>query len=261
MDTAQYYDDHWHKRAGRLSQDPEFQRKVQLILEMIPQGVDSILDVGCGDGSITNVLANNHSVTGVDLSPVGLKQIDMRVRTVLASADALPFPDRGFDLVFSSELLEHLDSASLYRAIREFGRLARRYILISVPNKEKLQKRFARCGNCRQEFHIYGHAHSFSLSKLRQLLPGWKLIDSQVCGYPDAPSLNAVGWLRNRIAGSYFYVEAAICPYCGAELVRRQPARIKAVADFLLRGVQKVILVVTLARAKPDWLLALFSRS
>ena len=44
------------------------QIKVQKILGMIPPDVRTIIDIGCGDGTITNRLAEKFDVTGVDRS-------------------------------------------------------------------------------------------------------------------------------------------------------------------------------------------------
>ncbi len=218
------------------------------------------MDVGCGDGSITNEFVNDNEVTGVDLSPVALEHLDKRVKKVLASADKLPFEDGGFDLVFSSELIEHLDDTGLARTLGEFRRLARKHILISVPNNEKLRKRFARCGACGREFHVYSHLQSFNRGKLQKLLPGWRLVDSRICGHPDTPSLNLVSWLRSRIAGNYFNLPEMICPYCGRGLSLAQLAGIRSAIDFSLRAAQKVVLLMLGKQAEPDWLLVLFSK-
>jgi ubiquinone/menaquinone biosynthesis C-methylase UbiE len=59
-----------------------------------------VLDVGCGTGLMTQPLVKNNQVWGVDIS-AGLLQAarEKSIRTILASADALPFPDNYFDLV------------------------------------------------------------------------------------------------------------------------------------------------------------------
>ena len=66
---------------------------------------DSVLDVGCGTGSLTLALARNsriRSLTGIDFSPHYVEYAsqrfhDPRLRFEVADACALPFPDASFD--------------------------------------------------------------------------------------------------------------------------------------------------------------------
>lgn len=79
-----------------------------------------VLDLGCGDGALSYLLAREGAcVTGVDNEELGLKfarenlqKIDpgkrLRCQFVSASAYQLPFPGENFDLVFLCEVIEHL---------------------------------------------------------------------------------------------------------------------------------------------------------
>ena len=66
---------------------------------------DKVLDVGCGTGFVSQ-LYPNFDITGVDISK------DMLARNpykwIEAPAEALPFPDRTFDIVVCRSLLHHL---------------------------------------------------------------------------------------------------------------------------------------------------------
>ena len=68
---------------------------------------ESILDLGCGDGQLTQrLLAAGARVTGLDLSPEMLEAARARgVDAREGSAEALPFADRSFDAVFSNAVL------------------------------------------------------------------------------------------------------------------------------------------------------------
>lgn len=54
---------------------------------------------------------------------------------VVSEGDALPFPDKSFDFVISSHVLEHIYDP--IKAVQEWERVAKKYIYIIVPNKEK----------------------------------------------------------------------------------------------------------------------------
>lgn len=94
-------------------------------------GGDSILDVGCGSGAYVLNMADERRIEGVDASPFEAWS-ERPALFKVASATDLPHPDASFDTVCSFETLEHLPDPD--RALREFFRVCRKNIIISVPN-------------------------------------------------------------------------------------------------------------------------------
>ena len=100
----------------------------------------SILDVGCGEGVVTERMArltSAHTV-GVDLGDENLRaQWGRREAPGLsfrpASAYDLPFEARAFDCVCALEVLEHLERPR--DALSELTRVARGALLLSVPRE------------------------------------------------------------------------------------------------------------------------------
>jgi ubiquinone/menaquinone biosynthesis C-methylase UbiE len=96
--------------------------------EVGPEMVDSILEVGCGPGTWTALLAEKAShVTAVDLSPGMLEQARRAVpyaRVEFVNADAATFePDRRYDAAVSVRVLEYIPE---WRAvINRLGRLVK----------------------------------------------------------------------------------------------------------------------------------------
>lgn len=158
----------------------DLEEKIQQILEMIPADVQNILDVGCGNGAITNVLAKSMDVTAVDRSKAALKFVN--TKKIEASADAIPLPDRAFDLVFSSEMLEHLDDDTLEGTVKELDRLTKKYLLLSVPNDENPDKLSIRCPNCQFDYNRPNHLRSFNQQKLAGLFPEFKVVEEVLAG-------------------------------------------------------------------------------
>ena len=100
------------------------QPAVEAILQTLPPG--HVLDAGCGTGRYTRILRSlGHHVVAADLSPEMLRQLPGRVGDrVVAQLQALPFPDRSFDLVVCSLVLTH--EPDLLGPVSELARVTRR---------------------------------------------------------------------------------------------------------------------------------------
>ena len=101
----------------------------------------SVLDVGCGEGVLTEQWAaalGDRPVVGIDLDDAKLReQWQTRVRPNLSfrvqEASRLPFGDDEFDLAAAIEVLEHVPDPEA--TVAEMARVARRHLLVSVPHE------------------------------------------------------------------------------------------------------------------------------
>jgi len=90
------------------------------------------LDLGCGDGRLTQELAAEQLVAA-DVSEVALERaralLPRAELRALAPGDVLPYPDSDFDLVLCAETLEHVQDvqwllSEVRRVLEPRGRLA-----------------------------------------------------------------------------------------------------------------------------------------
>jgi len=113
-----------------------FGRAVQeLISQANIERANSVLDLGCGTGTLIVMLKRQYSaveVTGLDPDSKALQRARKKASRAGVSvqldhgfADALPYGERSFDRVFSSFMFHHLDEQERERTSREVLRVLR----------------------------------------------------------------------------------------------------------------------------------------
>lgn len=132
----------------------------------------SLLDAGCGNGFFCHWIGPRcrpGEVAGVDLSAPRIASARQRYPEIIFSEGDLahlPFADSQFDVVTCIEVLEHMpDPAAI---VRELVRVARRYIVITVPDRQPI--RMVLCPHCGKKFPEHGHLHTFDRARVEELL-------------------------------------------------------------------------------------------
>src|SRR5438309_2564129 len=136
---------------------------------------ESVLDVGCGEGVLTEQWAGTAGrVVGIDLDdPKLAAEWAARARPNLTfravPAGDLPFENQSFDLAAAIEVLEHVPDPE--RTVGEMARVARRHLLVSVP-REPLWRMLnvARGAYLSDLGNTPGHVNHWSAHGFRRLL-------------------------------------------------------------------------------------------
>ena len=102
---------------------------------MVPAG-SRVLDVGCGDGALLELLVRDRGVAGrgIELSQEGVNQCVARGLSVVqgdADKDLIYYPDQAFDFVILSQTIQATQRPSA--VLEQLLRIGRRAI-VSFPN-------------------------------------------------------------------------------------------------------------------------------
>jgi 2-polyprenyl-3-methyl-5-hydroxy-6-metoxy-1,4-benzoquinol methylase len=118
----------------------DVQQRITLIKQFMPESASemSCLEVGCGTGAISEALAPVVGrLTVSDVSEKLVREVGQRLGTHWSRQDAcnLDIPDETFDIVVSSECIEHTPDPR--RALAEMGRVVNKggVLIVTSPNK------------------------------------------------------------------------------------------------------------------------------
>src|SRR6185295_7426634 len=128
----------------------------------------TVLDLGCGFGAYSGALmAAGLKCVGCDINLDYLRKAAGNGLPVINVDSVLPFPDSSFDTVLILEVLEHV--ASVEKVLSEAFRVARKNVLITVPNSENIEQMKA---NDVTYAHMLSsdHLHFFDPASLEALL-------------------------------------------------------------------------------------------
>ena len=212
----------FYEEASIAEEDVAAEERTPATIAMIPHDVSSLLDVGCGDGSLLRLVDSINLKVGVDISYTALGLVASGHRA-LASSEILPFREGEFDLVMSTEVLEHLPAGLFEASCSEIQRVAKRYVLISVPFREDLARKQARCSRCGHMYHIHLHLRSFDLSSLKGVFPSCHLKEYRFSGSLESTYPSWLLVIRRKYGKRWEWDKAALCPQCGHK--EKQPPR------------------------------------
>lgn len=216
----------------------------------------TVLDVGAGHGVLLEEIEAAHGIKGVGIEITQSKVDYARSRGIdlrLGRAETLEFDDRSFDAVISCEVLEHLPYGAYEKALTEMARVARRAVIVSVPNEEV--RPFVRCPYCGASVNPNYHFRTFSSASIAGLIPGFTLERTIFLGSHRSSPLLTLG--RRMLDSAW--PPLLVCASCGYRTPRApvvtpgeepQPRPLRDAAQRLSTFLP--------ARRKSTWLVGVF---
>lgn len=248
----------------RLANDAANQTRLQATVDMLPPEATSLLDVGCGGAVFLDMVRQQRQlqITGVERSYGLLAMARKRFGLSLAggSISELPFASGAFDIVSALEVIEHLPWGVYQQALEEMARVAKTWVLVSVPYKEN--RKFIPCPYCGCNFNPYYHMHTFDEAKMQTLIPSYEAVELRKVHQDSRP------WFYNTFYKLYFRNTLpawTVCPACGYKKPDATPEMLRdpyATSSGLKRRLQQLYLHdLPLPKNKSyRWIIGLYRR-
>lgn len=154
----------------------------------------TILDLGCGDGRLMYLLSyqKDWQITGVDIVQKSVKNAEsLKIYKqiirgdILRTVNALLKSKKKFDVVFFSQVIEHISKSKGEKILDVIEKLAKQKIIVGTPKGFMKQP----------EEYIQGNPYQYHKS-------GWKLTDFRLRGYKVYGVGFWYAWSENGLARS-----------------------------------------------------------
>jgi SAM-dependent methyltransferase len=199
-----YYEELWEHLPDELH-PPELELRTRLLKAELRDG-DRVLDLGCGTGTFTQIAADSGAgvAIGVEVAETAIARARAQHPALefrLAPIDGpLPLADASFDLVWASEVIEHIADTAVWlsevrRVLAPGGRL-----LLTTPAHGRL--RLLLHGVERYSDPQGDHLHLYTPRSLRALLTEFGFVDVQVEAASGPPLLRRTLSGRAVVAAS-----------------------------------------------------------
>lgn len=249
LEVADYVERHIRGSATEMD-------RMRRTVALVPPGVTTLLDVGAGHGVFLEELQRARGIagTGIEITPAKVdyarsRGVDLR----LGDAGALAFADGEFDAVVSCEVLEHLPFGVFDAALREFARVAREWVILTVPFDER--RRFVPCPYCGARVNPDYHFRSFPPGSMQGLVPGFRLEQSLALGWQRRSPLVDLG--RRFVER---WPRFLVCPACGFSEPPAAPGAASGGGEGGLEALARRAAGWLPARGRPVWLVGVFRR-
>lgn len=186
----EYYEELWQQLPDELA-PPEFERRRRFLVSAVTAG-QRALDLGCGNGDFTAVLAQAGArVIGCDVARAAVERartrhpgLDFRLAPI---GGALPLADNSFELVWASEVIEHVADTARWLSEARRVLVPRGRLLLTTPSHGRL--RVAAAGIERFSPPLGDHLHLYTRRSLADTLREFGFGDVEVRAAGGLPLL------------------------------------------------------------------------
>jgi SAM-dependent methyltransferase len=189
--------DYYEHEGEALDHQPEILKDIfhvklmRKIWNLCPKEFGSFADIGCAEGAYVGQAATIARIAcGLDISTPKLRRALERVAIMhtgkafflKADAEAIPWQDNTFEVVFCCETLEHVWDPA--KALTECVRICSRWLIVSVPGELTMYRNNRNPSDYDYELGSpgRGHIHSFKVGELVNLIAGLGLKVREVRG-------------------------------------------------------------------------------
>jgi SAM-dependent methyltransferase len=130
-----FYDKYWKQNKKKIS---TWSYGINIVDDLMSNyDFKTVLDAGCGSGDVVRYLTSKgYDARGIELSKTVLEDFasDLLKKGIVqqGSLTQLPFRDNEFDVVFSSEVLEHINEEDIPQVVAELCRVSKEIIFLTI---------------------------------------------------------------------------------------------------------------------------------
>lgn len=215
LEKAQYDNEQLWKHLNVSESNKE---RTKEISEMIPDDVNSLADIGCGNGMFLNYIKSTLDIKdliGIDISEVALKGVktDKKVGSILD----IPLGSKEYDIVTALEVLEHLNEKDFEKGKEELCRVSSKYVLVSTPFEEDLELEFVKCPKCKTRYNVSHHKRCFSENDIKDLFKeyGFECVNVKYVSKRNEYLILSNAIRRYRKYRGIRKSDRTVCPVCG----------------------------------------------
>lgn len=268
----EYYEspDFWNDGAVN---DPSNRQRIESTIDLIPQDVSSLVDIGCGNGVFLNRLIDRNKtleVLGVDRSNEALKHLkcDSKIGDIIN----LPIESNSYDCVSCLQVLEHIPVRDYEKALSELARISKKYIIVGVPFEEEIDKNMTKCPQCKTQFNVDLHLRSYDVLDIKNLFENHNLSCKEYTNVVEKKEYLLLSSLikfkesfKEKNKKEYF--RSPLCPLCGFQNKNPeffkpvQTAAPKSPSD-VKRKITSIIKLLSPTRMNSGyWIIALYEKN
>ena len=206
----------WNKHAqiNDTSSNPITLQRISVIYQLFSKYRKrkvSVLDFGFGYADIVKKILNESSFEylGIDISDVFVKEQSVKFEkysNINFKKKNLFDIETQFDMIFSLEVLEHIEPVNLFAILRKLSELLKDdgYLIVSVPLYEDLAKISNYCSGCGRLENPNGHIRSYtpSLIQIELDMAGFEIVEVRLIKFGYG-FLNKLRFLLKFVLGRF----------------------------------------------------------